>query len=209
MNEKSSKKKKFDKFSQMVEKEIPNYFKYFKEEIEKTIPEIYNLESKSNFFAYEYKYEELVLPDSYNLSIRNPSMGFNYLNNFEKISNRNFFFNEKGVIENNRLEIHNTENINKISKIIKNTDITSEPNEIDKFNIRENAQILDWNKKNSNEDWKNLNITNKMNINNKFDIKKNLVYVNNIKSKNFHKPIGFDIHIKDADDSAFEKLIID
>lgn len=63
--------------------------------------------------------------------------------------------------------------------------------------------------------FKTNNDTNENNINypdengNKTFLRKNLIYGNNnIKTKGL-RPLGFDIHIKDADDSAFEKMIID
>jgi len=69
-------------------------------------------------------------------------------------------------------------------------------------NEKENSESLENNNKISNV------ITDYIKTSNKYEIKKNIICLNNIRLKN-ERQIGFDIHIRDAEDSTFEKLIID
>lgn len=182
-NSEKLRRRKNDKFSLLVEKEIPNYMKYFKEEAEKTLSEINNIHTKSCFYTNEFKYEELYLPDNSIINSRknlnnNINNNININRNFENISNRNLFVPMQEFLAPKDNDQGN------FSKIVKQEE--------------QQQQLLSYEN----------NKINHKDLNEKNDFRKNLVYVNNIKAKS-NKPIGFDIHIKDADDSAFEKLIID
>lgn len=199
-DEKFSKKKKNDKLSSLIEREIPNYIKSFKNEIEKTLSEINNIESKDHLYTLESKYEQLILPDN-NKSCHLRNSNFIYKAN-NQLDNENYFVSQ------------NTKDINKIksnldsnkNSIFINNNIVKDSNSFEDLNIKvtENA--------NFEPSKLNNKISNKLSLfndnNNKYDYNPNIIYLNNFKSKS-QRHIQFDIHIKDAVDSAFEKLIID
>ncbi len=106
-------------------------------------------------------------------------------------------FNTYSKIETESQEQNNISN----TKVNNNFDIYQYTN--DKLTQKDNISSLNF----KNECEKNKNYNNLF-INKKYLMTKNLFYNNNLRNK-VNKSLGFDIHIRDADDSAFEKLIID
>lgn len=203
IDEKFHKKRRNYRISSLIEREIPNYIKSFKDEIGKTFSEVNNFESKNLFFSIESKYEQIILPDNnyYNKSsiLRQPQK---FIYNTENLFNNDKDICSEKIKENFIKErIIETNNDQKLydNNIMGNTDAI---NDLNNSSLENGDFDLEKN---------NHKLLNRLSVNkfsSKFGVKRNLVYLHNIKRKN-QRQIGFDIHIRDAEDSAFEKLIID
>lgn len=203
--EKITRKRNNDKLESLIEKEIPFYIKSFGDEIGKTLSEINNIKTKDYFYCLETNYEQLILPDYNNkcLNLRN-SININFKKN--KLHNYDDIIVHKQITydDQKEIKIKNTAYENNYNKMLIDNNLKNH-NECIESLIINNEKTLDGNYDNLNNKTTN-SLINVKNRNNKYEYLNNSIYQS--KSK-IHKNFEFDIHIKDADDSAFEKLIID